>query len=155
MSARATWPARSRVREWQTVTVASSRTQQERRRHADHRRAADDDRVAAGDLDAGPAQDLDRGVGGRRQEAVVAERSRPALSGWIPSMSLAGSIASMTARSRIVGGSGIWTMMPSTVGSSLSARTVGRRSASVASPSSSTKPPSMPTFAQPRRIRSR
>ena len=37
-------------------------------------------------------------------------------------MSLAGSIASMTARSRIVGGSGIWTMTPSTVGSSLSSR---------------------------------
>ena len=34
-------------------------------------------------------------------------------------MSLAGSIASMTVRSRIVGGSGIWTMIPSTVGSAL------------------------------------
>ena len=40
-------------------------------------------------------------------------------------MSLAGSIASTTARRRIVGGSGIWTMTPSTVGSSLSSRTVG------------------------------
>ena len=43
-------------------------------------------------------------------------RSSPALRGWMPSMSLAGSIASMTARSRIVGGSGIWTMTPSTSG---------------------------------------
>ena len=42
-------------------------------------------------------------------------------------MSLAGSIASMTDRRRIVGGSGIWTMTPSTVGSSLSSRTVGGR----------------------------
>ena len=41
-------------------------------------------------------------------------------------MSLAGSIASITARSRIVGGSGIWTITPSTVGSSLSSR-IGRR----------------------------
>ena len=39
-------------------------------------------------------------------------------------MSLAGSIASMTARRRIVGGSGIWTMTPSTVGSALRSRTV-------------------------------
>ena len=47
--------------------------QQERGRHADHRRATDDDRVAARDLDPGPPQDLDRGVGRRRQEPVVAE----------------------------------------------------------------------------------
>ena len=39
-------------------------------------------------------------------------------------MSLAGSIASTTARSRIPGGRGIWTMIPSTVGSSLSSRMV-------------------------------
>ena len=81
--------------------------------------------------------------------------NRPALSGWIPSMSLAGSIASMTVRSRIVPGSGIWTITPSTVGSSLSSRTVAVTLASVASPSSSTKPLSIPTLAQPRRIRSR
>ena len=47
--------------------------EQERRRHADDRRPADDDRATALDLDAGPAQDLDRGVGRRGQEAVVAE----------------------------------------------------------------------------------
>ena len=47
--------------------------QQERRRHPDDRRAPDDDGVAARDLDPGAAQDLDRGVGGRGQEAVVAE----------------------------------------------------------------------------------
>ena len=35
---------------------------------------ADDDRVPALELDAALREDLDRGVGGRRQEAVVAER---------------------------------------------------------------------------------
>ena len=73
----------------------------------------------------------------------------------MPSMSLAGSIASMTVRSRIVGGSGIWTMTPSTRGSALSSRIVATTAASVASPSSSTKRASMPTLAQPRRICSR
>ena len=47
--------------------------QQERGRHADHGRTADDGRVAARDLDPGAAQDLDRGVRGGRQEPVVAE----------------------------------------------------------------------------------
>ena len=70
-------------------------------------------------------------------------------------MSLAGSMASMTARSRIVGGSGIWTMTPSTVGSSLSSRMRAVTLASVASPSISAKRASMPTLAQPRRICSR
>ena len=70
-------------------------------------------------------------------------------------MSFAGSMASMTARIRIVGGSGIWTMTPSTSGSALSSRTAAVTRASVASPSSSTKSASMPTLAQPRRMRSR
>ena len=82
-------------------------------------------------------------------------RSKPAFSGWIPSMSFAGSIASTTALSRMPGGNGICTMTPSTVGSALSSRIVAVTDASVASPSSSTNPASMPTLAQPRRIRSR
>ena len=45
----------------------------ERGRHADHGGAADDDGVLAGDLDPGAPEDLDGGVGRRRQEPVVAE----------------------------------------------------------------------------------
>ena len=41
--------------------------------HADDRRPADDDRPLALDLDGGPPEDLDRGMGRRRQEPVVAE----------------------------------------------------------------------------------
>jgi hypothetical protein len=44
-----------------------------RRRHADDRRSPDDDRLAAGDRDIGPLEDLDRGVRRRRQEPVVAQ----------------------------------------------------------------------------------
>ena len=51
--------------------------EQERGRHADDRRATDDHGVATGDLDARPAQDLDRGVGRGRQEPVVAEAQQP------------------------------------------------------------------------------
>ena len=47
--------------------------EQERRRQADDGRPADDDRVLALDLDPGAAQDLDRRMRGRGQEAVVAE----------------------------------------------------------------------------------
>ena len=130
--------------------------QQERGGHPDDRGATDDDRVAAGDLDPGAAQDLDRGMRRRRQESVVAERGagRRSADGsrrcpW------PGRCASMTARRRIVGGSGIWTMTPSTVGSAFSSRIGATTAASVASPSSSTNPASMPTLAQPRRMRSR
>jgi hypothetical protein len=73
----------------------------------------------------------------------------------MPSMSLPGSMASMTGRNRIVGGSGIWTMTPSTRGSAFSSRIVSTTADSVASPSSSTKRASIPTFAQPRMICSR
>ena len=37
------------------------------------------------------------------------------MSGWMPSMSLAGSSVSMTTRSGIAAGSGCWTMIPATV----------------------------------------
>ncbi len=47
--------------------------QQERRRHPDHRGSTDHHGVLTRDLDARPAQDLDRGVRGCRQEPVVAE----------------------------------------------------------------------------------
>ena len=47
--------------------------EQERGGHPDDRRPADDDGVATGDLDAGPAEDLDRGMRGGRQEAFIAE----------------------------------------------------------------------------------
>ncbi len=47
--------------------------EQERGRHADHGGPADDDRVAALDLDPRPAEDLDRRMGRGGQEAVVAQ----------------------------------------------------------------------------------
>ena len=47
--------------------------QQEGGGHAHHGRATDDHGLATLDLDARAAQDLDRGMGRRRQEAVVAE----------------------------------------------------------------------------------
>jgi hypothetical protein len=67
-------------------------------------------------------------------------------------MSRAGSIASTTFLSRIVGGKGIWTMIPLTVGSAFTAAIVSMRLASAASPSTSTSRPSIPTFSQLRRI---
>ena len=67
-------------------------------------------------------------------------------------MSLAGSIASTMLRSRIEGGSGIWTMIPLTAGSAFSSRIVSTTLASDASPSTSTSRPSIPTFSQLRRI---
>jgi hypothetical protein len=46
---------------------------QERCRHADDRRAADDDGPATLDRDPGATQDLDGSMGGRGQEPVVAQ----------------------------------------------------------------------------------
>ncbi len=47
--------------------------EEEGRGHADDRRTPDDDRRAALDLDPGPSQDLDGGMGRGGEEAVVAE----------------------------------------------------------------------------------
>ena len=73
ISASFTCRARSRVREWQTVTVAFSRT----RRNAAGMPTTADRPMTTARLPsisiAGSTQDLDRGVGRRRQEAVVAE----------------------------------------------------------------------------------
>ena len=55
--------------------------QQQRRGLADHVRPPDDDDALAGDLDAGALEDLDRGLGGRGQEAVVAEREQAGIAG--------------------------------------------------------------------------
>ena len=57
----------------------------------DDRRSADDDRVAALDLDAGAAQDLDRGMRGRRQEAVVAEAQQAGVQ-WMDPVDVLGRI---------------------------------------------------------------
>ena len=73
----ATCPARSRVREWQTVTVASSLTS---RNAAGMPTTADRPMTTASRPSIsmpGPAEDLDRGVRGRGQEAVVAETQEP------------------------------------------------------------------------------
>ena len=55
--------------------------QQERGGHPHDRGPSDDDGVAAGDLDPRTAQDLDRGVGGRGQEAVIAETQQAGVEG--------------------------------------------------------------------------
>ena len=122
MSAFARCPARSGVREWQTVTVASSRV---RRTAAGLPTTFDRPTTTA----LRPRSSIpDRFSSSTAAWAVVGTKpgwpwsSRPALSGWIPSTSLAGSIASVTTDSGISGGSGIWTMIPLTNGSPLSSR---------------------------------
>jgi len=67
-------------------------------------------------------------------------------------MSLAGSSVSMTTVSGIRLGSGIWTMIPATIGSALSASISCRIAADEARPGISTSRPVMPTFSQERRI---
>ena len=77
MSARATWAAqvpRPRVADRDRRVLLD---EQERGRHPDHGGPADDDRVAALDLDPGPAEDLDGRMGGGGQEAVVAQPEEP------------------------------------------------------------------------------
>ena len=58
-SARRQTAARSRVREWQTVTVAFGVDEQARQRPTDEDRAADDHRLGTLELDAGAVEDLD------------------------------------------------------------------------------------------------
>ena len=119
-------------------------------------RAADDDRVATGDLDPGAAQDLDGGMGGRRQEPVIAEPQQPGIE-RMDAVDVLGRIDRVDDRAqpdrrrqRHLDDDPV----DGRVGVELAE---GRddRPASVASPSSSTNPASIPTFAQPRRIRSR
>ena len=75
-SARRQTAARSRVREWQMVTVALAREQQLRDRLADEVRAPDHDRLGALELDASrsssPMQPA--GVHGRRPGRPLASR---------------------------------------------------------------------------------
>ena len=130
--------------------------EQERGRHPDDRGATDDDRVAAGDLDPGPAQDLDRGMGRRRQEAVVAEAEQAGVE-RVDAVDVLGRVDRVDDRAQAD------RRRERHLDDDAVDRRVGveladgrrRRGASVASPSSSTKPASMPTLAQPRRIRSR
>ena len=76
----------------------------------------------------------------------------PALIGAMPSMSLAGSSASVTVFSGIRLGSGIWTMIPATSGSALRATIAFRRRAAEARPGISTSRPAIPTLLHVRRI---
>ena len=148
--------ARSRVREWQTVTVASSLTS---RNAAGIPTTGDRPMTTASlpcDLDPGPAQDLDRGVGGRRQEAVVAEAEEAGVE-RMDAVDVLGRIDRVDDRAQADR-----RRQRHLDDDAVDRRVVveladggGRRGASVASPSSSTKPASMPTLAQPRRIRSR
>ena len=156
MSARATCAARSRrprVADRHRRVLAD---EQEGGRHPDDRRPTDDDRVATGHRDPGAAQDLDRRVGRRRQEAVVAEPEETGVERVDP-VDVLGRIDRVDDRSqpdrrrqRHLDDDAVDRRRPR------SARGWPRvTAASVASPSSSTKPASMPTLAQPRRIRSR
>ncbi len=65
--------------------------EQERGGHPDDGRAADHERVLAGDLDAGAPQDLDRRVGRRREEAVIAEAEEPRVE-WMDPVDVLGRI---------------------------------------------------------------
>ena len=69
MSAREQTAARSRVREWQTVTVAFSPSSSAGERPADEDRAAEDHRLGALELDPGVAQQLDHALRRARDEA--------------------------------------------------------------------------------------
>ena len=71
-SARGQTAARSRVREWQTVTVAFSPSSSDGQRPADEDRAADDDRLGALELGARVAQQLDHARRRARDEARAA-----------------------------------------------------------------------------------
>ena len=124
--------------------------EQERGRHADDRRAADDDGVAARDLDAGPTEDLERGVGRRREEPVVAEAEQAGVE-RMDAVDVLGRVDGVDdrpqadrRRKRHLDDDPV----DLRVGVELADRG-RRRAASVASPSSSTKRPSMPTLAQP------
>ena len=130
--------------------------EQEGRRHADDGGAPDDDGVSPCDLDPGPAQDLDRRVRGRRQEAVIAEAQEPGVERVDP-VDVLGRVDGVDDRPQPDGRRERHLDDDAIDGRIVVERTDRRRStvASVASPSSSTKPASMPTFAQPRRIRSR
>ena len=65
--------------------------EQERRRQPDDSRSPDDDRVLALDLDPGAAQDLDRGMRRRRQEAVVPKAQQPRVE-WMDPVDVLGGI---------------------------------------------------------------
>ena len=67
-------------------------------------------------------------------------------------MSLAGSSVSITVDSGIRLGSGIWTMTPATSGSALRRSISARTVVDEARPGTSTRRPSMPTFAHDLRI---
>ena len=68
-SARRQTSARSRVREWQTVTVACAFSEQARERPADQDGAADDHRLGTLDLDARLRQELHHPLRGARHQA--------------------------------------------------------------------------------------
>ncbi len=121
--------ARSRVREWQTVTVAFACEQQLCHRLAEEVRAADHDRLGAFRASTpARAQQLHHasGVQGRRPGRPSA--SRPALTGVRPSTSLAGAISAVRSRRRAGPGAAAAARIPLTA---LSAS--GRRARSATS----------------------
>ena len=91
-SARRQTAARSRVREWQIVTVALAPEQQLGHRLAEEVRAPEDDRLGALELRAGLLEQQHHAGRRARPQPLAAERERPALTGVRPSTSLPGSI---------------------------------------------------------------
>ena len=142
--------ARSRVREWQTVTVACSRrssaaiglptiwlrpTTTARRPASGMPLRRSSSRIPAGVAGTGPGSSSHR---------------RPTLTGWKPSTSLAGSTSSSRRRSGRPAGSGSCTRMPSTAGSAFRARRAAATSSAATEAGSSTVRPSIPTSRQAR-----
>jgi len=84
--------------------------EQQRRGLADHVRTTDDDTRL-------PAISIPNASGSRPRPGPSpagsrrSEREQAGVAGWMPSMSLAGSIESITVRSGMWAGSGIWTMI--------------------------------------------
>jgi hypothetical protein len=87
------------------------------------------------------------GVHGSRRSSGIppeAENSRPTLSGWKPSTSLAGWIASSTRLASTWPGSGSWTRMPWTSAAALSSAMTASSSVVVAVSGSSSRRPFIP-----------
>jgi hypothetical protein len=132
MSAWPTMPGRSRVAEWQIVTVQRAINSSS----AIGRPTMVDCPITTACLPtrSSPVSARSRmqpqGVQGRKVGRL--STSRPMLIGWNPSTSFAGSMRSVTRSGSMCGGSGSWTRIPDTVGSAF------RRSISASNSASGT-----------------
>ena len=138
--------ARSRVREWQTVTVAWRRSRSRATGLPTmFERPTTTARFPARSSPASSTRArIPRGVQATMPSSSP-RRSFPALTGWNPSTSLPGGIASRTSRSSRCPGRGSWTSMPSTEASAASRRIVARTRSLVASAGRRSTVEAMPT----------